>query len=61
LARRWWLMPVILTTWESEIGRFKVQDQLGQAVPEISVPKITRKKWTGGVPKAEFKLESHQK
>jgi hypothetical protein len=23
-ARHWWFTPVILVTWEAEIGRFKV-------------------------------------
>jgi hypothetical protein len=29
-ARCWWLMPVILATWEAEIERIKVQSQSGQ-------------------------------
>jgi hypothetical protein len=24
IARSWWLMPVILVTWEAEIGRIEV-------------------------------------
>jgi hypothetical protein len=32
LARHQWLMPVILVTWEDEIGRIVVSGQLGQMV-----------------------------
>jgi hypothetical protein len=40
-------MPIILTTWEAEIGRITVQGQSGQIVPENPFPKITREKWPG--------------
>jgi hypothetical protein len=30
LARCWWLMPIILATWEAKIGRITVQDGLGK-------------------------------
>jgi hypothetical protein len=29
-ARCWWLMPIILATWEAEIGRIKVPSQCRQ-------------------------------
>jgi hypothetical protein len=29
-ARCWWLMLIILTTWEAEIGKMMVQGQLGR-------------------------------
>jgi hypothetical protein len=32
-------MPVILATWETEIGKFKVPDQSRQIVGEIPYPK----------------------
>jgi hypothetical protein len=32
LARSWWLIPVILASWEAEIGRTVVQGQHGQTV-----------------------------
>jgi hypothetical protein len=44
-------MLVILATWEAEIWRITVQGQFGQIVPETSISKITKAKWTGGVTK----------
>jgi hypothetical protein len=41
----WWLTPVIQATWEAEIKRIEDQDQPRQ----ITISKITRVKWTGGV------------
>jgi hypothetical protein len=42
-------MPIILASWEAEIGRKMVQGQTGQIVRETSIFKITRAKWTGGM------------
>jgi hypothetical protein len=41
-----WLTPIILASWEAEIGRITVQGQPGQIVQETSTSKITRVKWT---------------
>jgi hypothetical protein len=34
-----WLTPIILATWDAEIRRILVQDQLGQIVCETPSPK----------------------
>jgi hypothetical protein len=41
-------MPVIIASWEAEIGRTMVEGQLRQIVLEKPISKITRAKWTGG-------------
>jgi hypothetical protein len=38
------LMPLILATWEAEIGRTAVPGQLGKIVERSPFPKITREK-----------------
>jgi hypothetical protein len=38
-AGHWWLMRIILDTWEAEIERSSVQGQPGQIVHEIPSPK----------------------
>jgi hypothetical protein len=42
-------MPIILATWEAEIGKIVVQVQPRKIVHETPISKITRAKWTGGV------------
>jgi hypothetical protein len=39
IARCWWLMPVILTSWEAEIRRIEIQDQSRQIGHETPSPK----------------------
>jgi hypothetical protein len=34
-----WLMPIILATWETEIGRIAIRDQSKQIVHETPSPK----------------------
>jgi hypothetical protein len=33
----WWLMPVILATWEVQMGRIKIRGQLGQKSKQESL------------------------
>jgi hypothetical protein len=42
-------MPIILATWEAEIGRIMVPDQLRQVFLETPISKIIRTKWTESV------------
>jgi hypothetical protein len=39
-AERWWLTPVILATWEDEVGRITVLRPIGQIVCETPISKI---------------------
>jgi hypothetical protein len=63
--------PVILATWEAEIGRIRVSRPFWANSSQDLISKIARAKWTGGVAqvaellfhktKAEFKPQSQQK
>jgi hypothetical protein len=44
----WWLMPVILATWEAEIRGIEVPGLSGQIVGETP-SQITRSEWTRGM------------
>jgi hypothetical protein len=46
-AGHWWLTPIILASWEAEIGKIMVQGQPRQIIQETPISKITRAKWTG--------------
>jgi hypothetical protein len=53
VTRHWWLMPVILTTWEAKIGWENQSLRPAQAnSSQDPISKITREKWTGGVAQA---------
>jgi hypothetical protein len=40
-ARHWWFTPIILGTWEVEMGSIKVRGQPRQIVHETPISKIT--------------------
>jgi hypothetical protein len=46
-ARHWWVMSIILATWEAEIWKIMFQGQPREIVHETPISKITRAKWTG--------------
>jgi hypothetical protein len=49
VAGRWWHMPIILATQETEIRRIVVQSQPRQIVHEILSQKTLHKNRAGGV------------
>jgi hypothetical protein len=51
-TRCWWLMPVILATWEAKIGRIEVWGRAKANSSQDPISKITRVKWTGGITQA---------
>jgi hypothetical protein len=60
-AGSWWVTPIILATWEADIGRIVVGGQPEQILQETSTVKITRAKWTGGMaPVVECLLCKHE-
>jgi hypothetical protein len=44
VAGCWWFTPIILATWEADIGRIAVSGQPRQIVHDTSISKITRVK-----------------
>jgi hypothetical protein len=71
-ARCWWLLPVIIATWETEMYRTLVQGQPRQIVLKAPISKNNQSKvnWRCGlshrvpvlqVQGPEFKHQSHQK
>jgi hypothetical protein len=61
LAGQWWLILVILVTWETEIERIMVQGQPRLMVHKTPNSKIMRAKWTRGVAQAtEYLLCKHK-
>jgi hypothetical protein len=40
---QWWLIPIVLVTWEVEIGRIIFQGQPGQIVHKTPSPKYQKK------------------